>query len=289
MNISKLLGIGLFLLVLSYVRCTTGGGDDIAGGTGTGNPTGGGKAVVALLADTSADSASMSKTPAQDAGPGPMPPVDLPIDPFPVTDDDSLAFTVTSAVVTVQALYFVPAAGFDCSTLTEDTQGVSCDSNGIRLDGPFEFDLLAGTSEPGIDSLMLPEGEYEGLGLLLRGDSISTVGNSGWPIQLAGTFTYEDTMHNFTILADADQLAIYREPGGPFTVKSDTVTHFVVRLHTPHWLESLAIQSCLADQNIAFDTDGTLTIGPNTGAGPCVGLHAQARANVLNSGRLEIF
>jgi hypothetical protein len=58
---------------------------------------------------------------------------------------------------------------------------------------------------------------------------------------------------------------------------------------THGWFRAMGIKSCLDNGNIQLNMDGSLTIIPSAGTGPCFGVASQIRSRILNSGVLDLY
>lgn len=278
-------------LALGILNCTS-TNENLAGGTGTGNPPVV-ASTVSVIADTSLESNTLKKTRTGVNNILNRSFLEPPNTPFTVLDADSLKFTVESAIITAQKVYFVPEKAFNESTFTNLTPPLKYDSEGIFIEGPFIFNALTGISEPRFDSVYLPKVDYIGIKLLLS-DSIQTRRGSPQnpnfrtaPISINGKFTFNDTIHNFTFNLMIDTLHLFttERPVG----LSKEHANFIIALKVNYWLNSINFKACLSDGNIRFNNGGDLVVDQNTGVGPCKGVAGHIRRNILENALVYIW
>jgi hypothetical protein len=221
--------------------------DKVAGGTGVGNPTG--TTEFAVVATTDAPAAKVA------AGT-----VRNPDSSITVADAGGMKFTIVKAYVNIDAVRIRLPDGADCSHATE----VTCESDDIRLPGPFVSNLMTGASTPNLGTFLLPAGAYRRVEMRLEpleaGFATPDEALRGHTVFLSGTFDYDGRPDRaFTIALDINE-EMRIESGSGMTVLDSGITRMLVQFKADAWLAHSDIGACLGDQSLALDSAGNLAI-----------------------------
>lgn len=277
--------IAALLPLIIQIGCS----NNLAGGTGVGNP--GGTTVVSIVAHS--DQSENPVEPMRRVLPEgyAVNPGQIPSTPLLIYDEGDFLFTVTTATMMVNTIHFVleDDETVDMAKLLMDFPGqFSFDSKSIILKGPFTFDALTGTSLPQFDKLKLPEARYRGLQLMMgKYDNTSTV-SLIYNVTLEGTFTYKDSLRRFSIRVLIDQDRLYKNAGVPFQISSNYTTTFMLLLNAAHWLDYIDFKEMLDEFAIKLNSQGNLIIDENIDTGPCQTIKKAIRSNIPESGVLVI-
>ncbi len=284
-------GVLVTTVCLLMMRCSSDTGNDVSGGTGTGNPPAVASRVM-VIADTSDNTQALDKRILglpEDVDSA-ISNIEIPGAPFSIFDEDSMELIVDSAVITARKIYFVTESGPDTSILDHLSPGISIDNQGMYLEGDFVFDALAGICSFSFDSLYLPEEEYTGLKLLIEDTSGGAVQNSAEAsVRISGTFTYDDTLRSFSIRLSDETLKEYLLETDPVALRSEDEALFLLEFNARTWLHSVSFKREFDSEEIELNEHGNLVIEPDKEAGPVNGVESQIRKNLLESGSVRIF
>jgi hypothetical protein len=274
------------ILLVFQMGCSN---NNLAGGTGAGNP--GGVTAVSIIAHS--DQSENPVDPMRWLLPeGYIGNADgIPYTPLIIYDEGNLLFTVTTAVLKVNTIHFVLADDepLDIEKLLKDFSAqLSSDSESIIYKGPFTFDALNGTSQPPIDKLQLPEARYRGLRLMMGSFDNITTTSLIYNVTLEGTFTYKDTLRYFSIRVLIDQNRLYKNPGPPFQISAKNTTRFMLLLNAAHWLDYINFKQMLDDNILKLNSQGNLVVDENIDDAPYKDIKKAIRSNIPESGVLVI-
>ena len=250
-----------FTLLLS---CSGPSEPQLAGGSGAGNPGMVAFRVVANDGHAESDTAGLGKAV---AGPTPQRRA------LSIRDDDSLAFTVQEAYLMVYGVSLVGLNGADTVIKT------GCD---------YQLNLLDGTAEPKLDSILVPKGEYSSIALDVRPSS-----GKGWSVQLGGTFVYNDSSRPFLMQFPFYHVLTANAEGGGIAPGDGAAKELTVELDAARWLRDVELGKCIRTGAVELEPDGSLRLvgplqpsGPPSVGGPCRSIEAIIRRNIVSSGRL---
>ncbi len=280
------------LFPLLLMSCSSNSGSAISGGTGTGNPPAGVASSVMMIADTAEEGEGLEKSIIESSGDvdSIISSLEVPVSPFPVFDEDSMEFTVDSAVITAGRIYFVTEDTPDTSLLDTLSSQLRYDNQGMYLEGPFVFDAIEGICGTAFDSLYLPEAAYKGLKLLSGGSAGEVEMDSDRPaLRISGTFEHDDTERSFIIRLSWESLEEYLLETAPVQLSDKNESLFLLEFNARKWLDSVNFQGALSSGDIGFDENGDLLIEIDNRNGAVKGVEAQIRRNLLKSGSLRIF
>jgi hypothetical protein len=230
-----------FLALCILCSCGT---ENVAGGSGAGNP---GKTTVSIVAVPNAPCSTISAPPS-------LLKVAL-LNELPVLDTVNELYNVNKSHIIVKRIHFV-VDPIDKERLasTPIDAPLRKDLESVILDGPFSFDALNGNSDPLLDSLILPDANYKGLRLVIEN------GPKNNSIFLSGTFVYKDTLHNFKFDLPLTLNVAYDNYGSLLHISGSDSTDFRIILDASKWMWNVNIKSCLDSQSLTFDSTGTLVI-----------------------------
>ncbi|MBN1982545.1 MAG: hypothetical protein JW795_13510 [Chitinivibrionales bacterium] len=266
-------------------------GNNIAGGTIVGNPST--VTSIAILADTGFDNKSESIKPTEtmQSREGQLvrhPPKIL------IHDSVNFSLDITKASMSIQKVLFVLDKYENAEALLKGMKTkLRSDSNTLVLDGPFEFDVLSGISNPPLENIRLPRAHYCGIKLVVDTQFCKTTStaNAPYPIVLGGNFEYRDTVRTFTIKLSFNMTSYYRIWGscGPsiFLSERDS-TLFLIGFSARRWLERTNIRQMIDQKQIELDEKGSLVIDNSTESKWITSLKEQLQYNIIYSGSLYV-
>ena len=282
-------------IVALGVFLSCGGGSDLAGATGTGNPpvvT----ASLSVVADTAAPPVLGKRAALRLIDPREVLPFPLgPDGGFTIADDDGLPFTIDSALLLVSRITFVTAGECGLRSGSGYDPALECDSQGLSISGPFTFDLLRGTADPPLDSLVIPCGSYTGIRLHHGAAAGAAYLNkyADGPrgersLYLAGSFLYNDTLRPFMMASGSGLGGVVLGGVHPMELDGDRA-HFAVTLAVQGWLASVNLAGCLGSGELAIEPPHPLVLTTDVVAGPCIGLMHRIQENIVRSAVLGLF
>jgi hypothetical protein len=273
--------MGAFIATVTLallLACSSDGPTRTAGGTGAGNP-----AVLAMIADTTADTALAKRHHVStDGNTSQSRPSSL-----LVRDETGLAVTITEAYVAVRRATF-PAPDGTCDP---PRQPQSCREEAIELEGVWVFDLITGRSIPPVDPFVLPTGTYHQVDLDLCDacDSLLPAGADGSlsrsAIILRGEFVYRDTIRHLAINLSPGGRRSFMSVGDIELTGGDTA-RLTIELDARYWFNDVDLVSCLDKGWFPFDGT-TLTIEEGAGSGEGTVYPEEIGTKIVTSGVLK--
>jgi hypothetical protein len=259
--------------------------NNLAGGTGVGNP--GGVTTVSIIAhsdQTLQKYLNYEKTDTLYSG---APEIVRP--PIPIQDEGQLLFEVTTVVLTTDKMHFLFSDTVNPSVALKDFHGeVTPDSQGIVLTGPIKFNAMTGICIPSLNNFFLPETYYSALEIFMgyenEGSSTTLIPN----VTIEGLFSYKDTVRIFSIMVFMELDKTYENAAGDFLVSSKNTSRFMLLMNAAHWLDHINFKQMLDDKIIQLNSQGNLIINEMQNDNPYKDIKKTLRKNVPNSGVLLI-
>ena len=196
---------------------------------------------------------------------------------FPMVDESGTIFTIPEARVNVRHIQF---------DLPESSEADSSDK--LSFDGPFLFNLTAGTITPDIASFTIEPGVYKRIdvrfddsealdGLIQAGDPL--LDNT---MLIKGTFDYDgNTARNFQLVLKFNEDLRFEAAGG-IVVEAGQTTNMTLELDVNAWLVGLDITSCLDDGELTLDSNGDLIIHDDNPS-DCQDIEGIIKDNIKNN------
>jgi len=200
-----------------------------------------------------------------------------PSNTFTVTDEGGTVFTISEARANVRHIQF---------DLPDESEQDS--SEKVSFDGPFIFDLVAGSQSPSIGAFDLEEGLYKRLdirfddaeaedGLLPGSDPL--LDNT---LLVSGTFDYDgEAARNFRFVLKFNEDLRFEDAGGVL-VEAHTTTDVLLELDVSQWLSGIDITACLDGGDLELDDNGDLFIDDDSDSG-CQDLESTIKENIKNN------
>ncbi len=133
-------------IIAVFLLCTQSGGP-VAGGAGAGNPVT--LAVIAKGANRTIDNQIVFSPPPN------MDNIHGIGDTLHIRDCCGMNVNVTDVYIAARDVYFPIPQNVDINKVPKDMLG---DSNTFKINGPYIFNILKGTSEPELGTIILPDG-----------------------------------------------------------------------------------------------------------------------------------
>ena len=248
-------------------------GDQVAGGTGVGNPTKG-SVVVALQAASGPE--AMAKSGALRRNPDGT---------FTVLDAGGSAFIIRSGYANVGMVGLKLPTGIVCA----DADETECESDAIKIKGPFVADLMTGKWQPDPGVFHVPSGSYTDMDIRFepmdKASSGPDAGLNGHTLLIKGTFGYAGRSDRaFSIALDFNEDGSYVSPVG-LGVKAQGLDTLIVLMNVDQWLSHADITACLDSGDLSLDAAGNLAIGKDSG---CSDLENATKDAIKGSGNLKV-
>lgn len=220
-------------------------------------------------------------------------------DRLELRDSSGTLYTVTSLRIAVEEIELDLPANVSCGDiLGRFDRRVQCDDDGalggedqVKIDGPFVFDLIEGTSTPDISQLRVPALDYTMVDL-----EVDTARAED------DTVPIDDDLIDQTVIARADfefegqKLELLLE----FSFKAEAKTStdnlpdglvddggtLVVQVDLTNWLDSIPVSDCLLTGALKA-REGVVELGED-GVDACENAENRFEANFERSLRLQI-
>lgn len=233
-----------------------------------------------------------------------------------LVEASTVGVSFTEARLSISEIRIELPVGVDCSQVTTNAANVSCEAEDhnevedessddnphqssssseakLKIAGPFVVDLIAGTFTPSIDDLKLPAGVYKKIELRSEdGDYHDGVIESdddmnGKSLFASGTFTdSSDSSHDFNLaLRFNEDITIELTDG---VAVSAGITNALQAVWTlSDWFAGVDLAECVDNDDLEFETDGSLTIDEDTDGGSCGDIEGMIKDNIKGSGKME--
>lgn len=245
MNIKKLILLSLVSFsLISQIGCSS--STNTTSGTGVGNP---GKTTVSFV--------SRSYTNKDQT------------DSFSVVGGDGLNFTIKSAFITAEKIYFNHEGG------------------SILKEGPYKFNAFNGEAEPIINFNDLPDNVYTGLDFIVE---IKDNVNDFYSVELNGTFIYNSQLRNFSMKLNikGNQKDKYSLEEGPSQLNFNTINIFKIDLEVDGWLNNIYLKNYLDNETLTFEQNGDLIIDEYSDWKAAKEIAKDVKKNIFKSGKLHL-
>ena len=185
-----------------------------------------------------------------------------------MVDRGGTAFTIDSAVASVDRIEFMLPAGEQCEGLPGEVQSYSAacggESDRVRIDGPWVVDLVSGEFEPALEGIDVLDGVFDriemklsageaGAGGVVAGDALD-----GATLDVGGTvaLTGSDTRPFGLTLSMTVQSRF--QDGGAVTIGPDA-DRVQLSLDIGNWLSTLDLGACIGQGEVP-SSDGVLRL-----------------------------
>jgi len=186
-------------------------------------------------------------------------------------DQAGNTFTLTTARARVRHVELYLPAGASCAGVA------GCDGDKIRVDGPWDIDLLTGDATPALPRVEVPLGTYRRVDVRFEPDDGDVT------LAVSGTVLFRGAPTPFTLALDFNETARFESATG-FVVTRDVVQDAVARLAPATWFAALPLVACADDGDLPIE-GGTIVI--TDGDGSCSDVESVVRDAIKGSGRLE--
>lgn len=243
------------------------GNAPVAGGAGTGNP---GKTTFGIVVeeDTCCVPPALLKA--------------LRGEDVSITDADSNEFDVTGSFIIVKRIHF-NVEPKEKERLAEVTvlEPLRKDAGSVVLDGPYTFNTITGAVEPPIEPFMLPDMNYKSVKLVISN------GPSKNSVYLQGTFSYNDSIHNFCFDLSLNTEVTY-ESSSAFYISGQDSTDLRIALDASLWLADVYTDACIGSRSDPFDSTDTFILDGKITDTTCTMIPQKIKDNIVRSGKLKV-
>lgn len=198
-----------------------------------------------------------------------------------MTDTADTAFTLTEATLNLRDIKLDLPEGVTCADIEADLENATCSSDSadddtIEIEGPFVVDLVAGTSTPTLDDVVIPALAYRRVDF--RVDDVNDVS-----FAVLADFDLDGTAMTLDLSLDFNEDIRIEEAGGvEVTADSDLIAEFVVN----DWLAGVDLATCIDDGDVTVDGT-TVTVTEDSTSGSCSDIENVIKDNMKNSGQFD--
>ncbi len=174
--------------------------------------------------------------------------------------------------------------------LPEQERIGKCEGNKLTIEGPLVTDLVAGDSNPSLDSIVIPATTYRRVDVRFERarpedgliDGSHPLANK--TLVATGELTSSGSTRSLEIALDFNADAKFESEGG-ITLEEDGANELLLSLDVAKWFSTLSITECSTQEG----GSGTLVIDENLGArmGACRRVEPDLREAIRVSGRLR--
>lgn len=198
-----------------------------------------------------------------------------------MTDDGDGEFQIQAATLRLRHIELDLPDGGDCDDFADLLDGATCedgvDGDKISIEGPFDVDLVAGTSSPSLADVQIPAGTYKRIDFRVEdnGEDSSFAVTAG--------FEYQGESMTLDLNLDFNEDIRIEDPQGlTVNADSDLIAEFVVN----NWLGGVDVGACIDDGDV-FVSGSTVTIDDSSTGGDCSDIENTIKDNMKNSGQLD--
>lgn len=216
-----------------------------------------------------------------------------PTAPLAFADGNGTQFELSSAQAYVRNIRLDLPSGTTCADVAEDVGGARCESSEgeprIVIDGPLVVDLVAGTSNPSIEGVRLPNVAYRRIDFRLDdGDPDDGLIGEGSVLDdrslvADAAFSYAGQAATLRLALEFNEDIRVDDVGG---LSPQTGSDVLVLLDVTDWLSGLPVTSCLDSGDLEI-SGGVLVIDGDAGDDDCDDFDDFIKENIKGSGRAE--
>lgn len=214
----------------------------------------------------------------------------------PTAEDASgTTFTLSEGLLHLRHIELDLPAGTTCADVADALVGATCsdvstvdDEAKIRIAGPIVVDLVAGTSTPSLDDVVIPAGTYDRIDLRVDdGDPQEGLVEPGSALDdnafaVIAEFDHDGTPTVLDLRLNFDEDIRIEQPGGVEVAAGDDLA---ARFATGAWLDGVDLVACIAGGDVVI-ADGVAVIDDEHD-GSCSGIEDTIKRNMKESGDLS--
>jgi hypothetical protein len=204
-------------------------------------------------------------------------------------DQQGSAFTFSTARAYIRHIELDLPDDKKCADLTPEELGsLHCDSDKLRLDGPFAIDLMTGEATPSLAGINIPAGVYKRVDI--RFDDVKPddgIVDASDPLQdntmvATGSFDNQGSDTPFELVLKFNEDARFESPEG-IEVTADA-GEFGLWLDVAQWFRAIPVTQCIDDGDLETK-DGTLMMQDDRGS--CSDIENALKNAIKTSGQLD--
>ena len=263
--------------------------NDLAGGSGAGNP--GGTVTVALKAEVSIGTAKTTAGEFREQKSDTSNP-----EPLVVTDKAGLPLYISEIAFSCADFRFMldPSedAGEILRSFNDPSSLLSSDKRSLILGGgPYLCNGLTGEMQPAIGTLRLPVAKYTGIMLCFK-DNRNVFAHDTFNNELfyiSGTFPHYGKFCRFIVDIDHSFNSFVHFAGGIFTLSDSDTTHIELRFDAEKWFKSIDLKKAIANKDLQFNPNGDIVIGGHCNDSANQKIELAIQNAFTTSGRLIVY
>ena len=189
-----------------------------------------------------------------------------------------------------------------CVSATEPAEGEERGKDKIVVAGPFDVDLVNGTSSPSLDNVGIPSGAYQRIDIRFEEadaleDGLVAVDDAlnGNTIIMSGTFKMnpndeDEPEKTFEMALTFTEDVRFEGPGTDIVLDENDAEDLVLKLDVAMWFITLPITTCINDGDLVIDETNHLVIS-DSGSGiegdDCDQIEGALKEAMKTSGQLD--
>ena len=197
------------------------------------------------------------------------------------SDDGQSDYIVQTASLRLRHIELDLPDGSDCSDIADALDGAECNDSvsddKIRIQGPFDVNLVSGVATPSLADVVIPEGTYKRVDFRVEdnSDDVSFAVTAG--------FTHNGDAMTLELSLDFNEDIRIETPTG---ISVDGETDLIAEFVVGSWLAGVDVGKCIDDDDV--HTSGTtVTIDDNSTSGSCSDIENTIKDNMKHSGQLD--
>jgi hypothetical protein len=264
--------------------------DELAGGSGAGNP--GGTVAVTLKAEVSigmakATAGEFNKQESDTSS----------IVPLVVTDKAGLELYISEIIFSCADFRFMLDPSEDATEILQSFNDhsslLSSDKGSLVLGGgPYLCNGITGEMLPSIDSVRLPVAKYTGIMLRFKDTPDffpHDTFNKNELFRISGTFFYYGRLCRFIVDINHSFNAPVHFAGGIFTLSDSDTTNIELRFDANKWFKGIDLKKAIVTKDLQFNPNGDIFIGGHCNDSANQKIEFAIQNAFIESGRLVVY
>jgi len=285
---SRLMLLSLAVCVLNLLQCSY-SSEPVSGGTGVGNPPQGVAASFIIYTDTVDQDHSRQISLAKSSL---MSQQDFRKGPLSIQDQGGEIIQIDSAELYTAGITLHYQTQIDTNGSLDYSGRISEDRKRFFINIPIVFNILQGSSEPRLDSIIVPVGACTGVVLPsvdpLASEQSIFVEDIVLRFRLVGRLMHQNIDKPFVLTIALDSLYGPVVSAGNTIEISNRQATLALQLLASQWVDKINFHGCVLTQQFEYDQYGRLSIdATDLNRGPCKGVAQQIKQNVASSGTLQ--
>jgi len=197
-------------------------------------------------------------------------------------DDSGSEFSVSAASVHLRDIE-LDLEDVSCADVERSLLGATCsddqDGDGvtITIEGPFDVDLVAGTSTPSLNKVIIPTGSYR------RIDFRADDNANDETFKVEASFDLDGLPSQLSLSLDFTEDIRFESDAGIVVTQG---TNLIAQLIVDGWLSGVNIASCVNDGDVTVQDD-RVVVSDDSSSGSCSDIENVIKDNMKNSGQIS--